>query len=196
MLLDGSGRLLGGSGNSWAAPGALGRLLSGCWAALARLWAAPGGSGSSWAAFGQFLDDSWAALGRLWAALSGSCAHHACSHVFHAFSCDSRRTATRNNHLQTVAFSANTSVVMTSGIQTKTKQDWSGFLTSISSPLVRISGCHHQHFFNDFRIRFREKGEQGILPTPMSFRTILRLRGFPRFSSGLFSFLPSLTSFG
>ena len=85
--------LLGGSGSSWAA---LGRLLAGSWAA----WAAPGGSGSSWAAFGQFLDDSWAALARLLAALRGSCAHHACSRVFHAFSCDSRRTATRNNHLQ------------------------------------------------------------------------------------------------
>ena len=85
--------LLGGSGSSWAA---LGRLLASSWAA----WAAPGSSGSSWAAFGQFLDDSWAALERLLAALRGSCAHHAYSRVFHAFSCHSQRTATRNNRLQ------------------------------------------------------------------------------------------------
>ena len=89
-------------GGSWAALGTLGRLrelLGGSWAAVGQLLA-PGSSGSSWAAFGQFLDDSWAALERLLAALRGSCAHHAYSRVFHAFSCHSQRTATRNNRLQ------------------------------------------------------------------------------------------------
>ena len=81
------------SGRLWVA---IGRL----WVALGRLWELLGGSGSSWAAFGQFLDDSWAALERLLAALRGSCAHHAYSRVFHAFSCHSQRTATRNNRLQ------------------------------------------------------------------------------------------------
>ena len=66
MLLDGSGWLLGGSGNSWAAPGALGRLLGGCWPALGqlgRLRAALGALGrllaSSWTTLGQLLRGSW-----------------------------------------------------------------------------------------------------------------------------------------
>ena len=61
MLLDGSGWLLGGSGNSWAAPGALGRLLGGCWPALGQL----GRLRAALGALGRLLASSWTTLGRL-----------------------------------------------------------------------------------------------------------------------------------